>query len=162
MAHFEAATLPQPEYFNFAVDVVDYWASKSPVPTAMHWISRENPGPAKTLDFAHFSRQSHRIALLFERLGIKRGDRMVIILPRVPEWYAFSPVNRLSYYAFHVFDYLLRFPSILNITQGGKSPRPRSAWASSSVHRPCSSSNMISNSAARHPAPQPSLETAAA
>ncbi len=86
MAHFESAKLPRPKYFNFATDVVDYWASKFLVPTAMHWISRENPGPARELDFSYFSRQSHRIALLFEALGIKLGDRMVIILPRVPEW----------------------------------------------------------------------------
>ena len=86
MAHFNSTSLPKPEYFNFATDVVDYWASRSPVPTAMHWISRESPGPVRELNYAYFSRQSHRIALLFEALGIKPGDRMVIILPRVPEW----------------------------------------------------------------------------
>ena len=38
MAHFESATLSKPAYFNFAQDVVDYWASKSQDIQAVFWF----------------------------------------------------------------------------------------------------------------------------
>ncbi|KAL2375348.1 hypothetical protein RJ035_005206 [Blastomyces gilchristii] len=58
---------PCPEYFNFAYDVVDKWAALSPSPQAMLW--------------------SNRVAGLLVRLGARRGDRMIIVFPRVPAWW---------------------------------------------------------------------------
>lgn len=88
--------LPQcPEYFNFATDVVDKWASKSPPPLAMVWAGQDARRP-QSLDFAYFSRQSKRAAELLMRLGAKRGDRMIIILPRVPAWYVILHIFSLK------------------------------------------------------------------
>ncbi|PGH07549.1 hypothetical protein AJ79_06219 [Helicocarpus griseus UAMH5409] len=79
--------LPQcPEYFNFAIDVVDKWAAQSPSPRAMLWVDQRGKNPL-CLDFAYFSRQSHRAAELLVRLGARRGDRMIIVLQRVPAWW---------------------------------------------------------------------------
>ena len=80
-------SLPQcPEYFNFAVDVVDKWAALSPSPQAMLWVDQHGRNPT-AFDYAYFSNRSHRAAELLVRLGARKGDRMIIILPRVPAWY---------------------------------------------------------------------------
>ncbi|KAE8389597.1 hypothetical protein BDV23DRAFT_157060 [Aspergillus alliaceus] len=78
--------LQRPDYFNFATDVVDTWAAKSPSLQAMLWVSHDKV-TQKTLTYQHFSRQSHRIALLLGQLGVCPGDVMMIVLPRVPAWW---------------------------------------------------------------------------
>ncbi|WPH00281.1 Hypothetical protein R9X50_00310500 [Acrodontium crateriforme] len=90
MAHYYTPTtsLQRPSSFNFAVDVVDYWAKHAPPDTtAMHWISQERQHERR-LGFEHFSRQSHRLAvLLCETLSVRQTDRLMLIMPRVPEWW---------------------------------------------------------------------------
>jgi acyl-coenzyme A synthetase/AMP-(fatty) acid ligase len=78
-------TSSKPEKFNFAIDVVDHWAAQPGNLKAMHWVSQDESS-AQILSFEYFSRQSHRIAILLERLGISAGDTIVMILPRVPAW----------------------------------------------------------------------------
>jgi len=86
MAHYYDSHLRRPDHFNFATNVVDYWASKNPG-TALHWVSQDLQ-QERRLSFEHFSRQSHRIAsLLTNKLGVKQGERILIITPRIPEWY---------------------------------------------------------------------------
>ncbi|KAH7128584.1 hypothetical protein B0J11DRAFT_525312 [Dendryphion nanum] len=77
---------PRPDKFNFAIDVMDDWAAQPGNLKAMHWVSQDESS-TRVLSFDYFSRQSHRISVLFERLGIKRGDTIVMILPRVPAWW---------------------------------------------------------------------------
>jgi len=87
---FEDITVP--EAFNFATDVIDVWASQEPQLNAMIWTSR---GPEtnlkssrKDLTYRHFSEASHRAAKwLREQLGVAKGDRVMVMLPRVPEWW---------------------------------------------------------------------------
>lgn len=86
MAHFSATTLTRPTHFNFANDVVDYWATKSPPLMAMHWVSQDQ-SQILELSYAHFQRESHRIAVLLKSLGVKQGDTVLMILPRIPEWW---------------------------------------------------------------------------
>ncbi|KAM0704097.1 hypothetical protein Q7P35_008329 [Cladosporium inversicolor] len=87
MAHYYDETLSRPSSFNFANDVVDYWAHNTPPGPAMHWISQDRKTERK-LSFEHFSRQSHRIAVyLQDKLGVKAGEKMLVVLPRVPEWW---------------------------------------------------------------------------
>lgn len=88
MAHYYHPELKRPKEFNFATDVVDYWASNPPPGNiAMHWISQDQKTERK-LSFEHFSRQSHRLAVLFRgKLGVRDGEKMLIIMPRLPEWY---------------------------------------------------------------------------
>jgi medium-chain acyl-CoA synthetase len=85
MAHFYASGLERKQSFNFAEDVVDYWASKQPPQQAMFWVSQDG-SEERSLDSGHFSRQSHRIATLFDQLGVKRGETLLMVLPRLPEW----------------------------------------------------------------------------
>ena len=76
--------LEVPEYFNFATDVIGKWAS-DPTKPAMLWIGPH--GDERGLTFAHFAEYSSRAANAFSKLGIKKGDRVLIMLPRVPEWW---------------------------------------------------------------------------
>lgn len=77
--------IQKPEKFNFAIDVIDHWAALPGNLQAMQWVSQDE-SCTQTLTFKYLSRQSHRIAVLLEQLGVKVGDTMIIILPRVPAW----------------------------------------------------------------------------
>ena len=89
MAHFYETELKRPTSpWNFANDVVDYWAGHSPSGhLAMHWVSGDLKSERK-LTFKYFSQQSNRFAILFrEKLGLKQGEKLLIIMPRVPVWW---------------------------------------------------------------------------
>src|SRR5260370_38243098 len=77
--------LEVPEYFNFATDVIGKWAS-DPNKLAMLWIGQN--GVEQQLTFAHFAERSSRAANAFARLGIQKGDRVLVRLPRIPEWWS--------------------------------------------------------------------------
>jgi acetyl-CoA synthetase/medium-chain acyl-CoA synthetase len=76
--------LDVPEYFNFAADVIDRYA-QNPDKEAMLWISQR--GEERRLTFAHFSDTSNRAANAFSTLGISKGDPVLVMLPRIPEWW---------------------------------------------------------------------------
>lgn len=85
MAHSQHEVLERPKKFNFAMDVVDFWAKQPGRMEAMRWLSGDET-TSRTMTFDYFSRQSHRISVLFDRLGVKCGDTMLMIAPRVPVW----------------------------------------------------------------------------
>ncbi|HSK99068.1 MAG TPA: AMP-binding protein [Rubrobacteraceae bacterium] len=72
-----------PERFNFGRDVVDAWPEDRP---AMTWLGES--GEERRLTFGDFSRLSNRIAAAGRALGIERGDRVLVLLGKVPEWHA--------------------------------------------------------------------------
>ena len=76
--------LDVPEYFNFAADVIDRYA-QNPSKEAMLWIGQH--GEERHLSFAHFSNASRRAANAFSALGIGKGDPVLVMLPRIPEWW---------------------------------------------------------------------------
>ena len=76
--------LDVPEYFNFAADVIDKQA-QSPEKLAMLWVGQD--GERRQLTFAHFAEYSSRAANAFSTLGIAKGDPVLVMLPRVPEWW---------------------------------------------------------------------------
>lgn len=76
--------LDVPEYYNFASDVIDKWAAQ-PDKLAMLWLGQN--GEEQRLGFAHFSERSWRAANAFAALGIKKGDAVMVMLPRIPEWW---------------------------------------------------------------------------
>ncbi|KAF9894148.1 hypothetical protein FE257_009121 [Aspergillus nanangensis] len=86
MAHFHHSTLQRPSRFNFTRDVVDYWATQQPQLAAMEWISQDQTDHRR-LTYAYFSERSHRAAILLESLGLRKGDRLILIMPRIPEWW---------------------------------------------------------------------------
>ncbi len=76
--------LDVPAEFNFAIDVIGKWAS-DPTKVAMLWLGQH--GTERTLTYAHFAEQSSRAANAFAQLGIQKGDRVMVMLPRIPEWW---------------------------------------------------------------------------
>ena len=76
--------LDVPEYFNFAMDVIGKWAS-DPNKLAMLWVGQN--GEEQRITFARFAERSSRAANAFAALGIQKGDRVMVMLPRIPEWW---------------------------------------------------------------------------
>ena len=76
--------LDVPDYFNFATDVIGHWAS-DPNKLAMLWVGQR--GEEALLTFAYFAERSSRAANAFARLGINKGDTVLVMLPRIPEWW---------------------------------------------------------------------------
>jgi acyl-coenzyme A synthetase/AMP-(fatty) acid ligase len=76
--------LEVPEYCNFATDVIGKWAS-DPNKLAMLWVGQN--GEERYITFAQFAERSSRAANAFAALGIKKGDRVLVMLPRIPEWW---------------------------------------------------------------------------
>jgi len=74
---------PRPKEFSFAVDVVDRWA-KDPSLMAMRWVGDSGE---RDLTFRHFSERSDRLANALESAGLRAGDRVLVMLPRVVEWW---------------------------------------------------------------------------
>jgi acetyl-CoA synthetase/medium-chain acyl-CoA synthetase len=72
-----------PERFNFAADVVDAWAEdRSRV--ALYW--EDESGREARFTFWDFREKSRRFANVLAGLGIRRGDPILVMLPRLPEW----------------------------------------------------------------------------
>ena len=78
--------LKVPEYFNFAADVVDRWAKTQPDVMGL-WCVNAATGTEQKFTFQQLSELSARAANVFRSAGIHRGDRVLIMLPRVPQWW---------------------------------------------------------------------------
>ncbi len=72
------------EDYNFAIDTIGKWA-RDPEKLAMLWVGPD--GSEERYTFTHFDEQSSRAAHAFEKLGIGKGDRVLLMLPRVVEWW---------------------------------------------------------------------------
>ncbi|XP_033614638.1 acyl-coenzyme A synthetase ACSM1, mitochondrial isoform X2 [Fukomys damarensis] len=80
-----------PKEFNFASDVMDYWAQmekegkRGPGP-ALWWISTQ--GEEVKWNFRDMRDLSCRVAnILTGPCSLQQGDHLALILPRVPEWW---------------------------------------------------------------------------
>ena len=71
-----------PAHFNFGA-VVDGWA-QNPDQLALIWCNEA--GAERRFTFSDISKLSNRFANLLASLGLRRGDRILIMLPRLPEW----------------------------------------------------------------------------
>ena len=80
---FAEHRLEAPAAFNFGTDVVDAWA-RDPSKLALTWCDAE--GSERRLTFDDVARASNRIANRLAARGVAKGDRVVVMLPRIPEW----------------------------------------------------------------------------
>jgi len=80
--------LDVPAYFNFATDVIGRWA-QDPGKLAMLWIGQN--GEERSITFAEFAEGSNRAAHAFIQLGMQKGDRVMVMLPRIPQWWESVP-----------------------------------------------------------------------
>jgi acyl-coenzyme A synthetase/AMP-(fatty) acid ligase len=72
-----------PPTFNFGADVVDRWAEDAKRP-ALIWCN--DSGEERRFTFADIRRASNRFANLLQQRGVGKGDRVLVMLPRIPAW----------------------------------------------------------------------------
>lgn len=72
-----------PERFNFAADVVDRLAREADGP-ALIWANAA--GEERRYSFSDMARLTSRFASALAQRGIRKGDRVLVMLPRIPEW----------------------------------------------------------------------------
>ncbi|NYT05960.1 MAG: AMP-binding protein [Methanomicrobiales archaeon] len=77
-----------PEHFNFGFDVIDAWAKKDRNKLAMIWVDQE--GKEKKFSFRDLKNLSNEAANILLKYGIQKGDRVMLMLPRIPEWWIFA------------------------------------------------------------------------
>ncbi len=76
--------LEVPERFNFARDVVGRWA-KERDKLAMLWVGPD--GTERRYSFQDFARRSDQVAALLRQHGVRKGDRVMVQLPRLAAWW---------------------------------------------------------------------------
>lgn len=91
-------TVFEPVYegnYNFGYDVVDKMAELAPDDMAVVWTNPEHE--EKRFTFADISRLSNRAANVFKKYGIKKGDKVLVILKRNYEyWYVAPALHKLG------------------------------------------------------------------
>ena len=72
-----------PDRFNFGTDVVERFA-REPARPALLW--RGADGAERRLTYADVARAANRFAHLLRSLGVRPGEPVVVMLPKLPEW----------------------------------------------------------------------------
>ena len=103
------------ERFNFAFDLVDALAEREPDKLALLHVSRELE--ERRFTFRDMKKASNQCANYFKSLGVKRGDRVMLVLKRHYQfWFAMLGLNKLGAIAIpavcqlqaHDFEYRFR------------------------------------------------------
>ncbi len=107
------------EKFNFAFDIVDGLAKTKPDKLAMLHISRDKT--ERRFTFKDMKKGSNQCANYFKSLGIKRGDRVLLVLKRHWQfWFAMLGLNKIGAVAIpatnqlqsHDFEYRIKAAGI--------------------------------------------------
>jgi acetyl-CoA synthetase len=76
-----------PDRFNPVIEIVERWADESPDDLALVSLGPAGESVAEH-SAALLAEESRRAARALLELGVRPGDRVFIMLPRVPAWYA--------------------------------------------------------------------------
>ena len=91
----QSISFKDPDHFNFAFDVVDELARRKPEKLALLHVDKNKV--ERRFTFEDISRASNRAANYFKSLGIRRGDRVLLILKRHYQfWIAMMGLNKLG------------------------------------------------------------------
>ena len=94
------------EKFNFAFDVVDALAEQQPEKLAMLHVAEDMT--ERRFTFQDVKKESARAANYFKSLGIKRGDRVMLVLKRHYQyWFAMMGLHKLGAVAIPATNQLL-------------------------------------------------------
>ena len=105
------------ESFNFAFDVVDALGRRKPDKLAMLHISED--GTERRLTFSDMKKESARAANYFKSLGIKRGDRVMLVLKRHYQfWFAVLALHKIGAIAIPAPNQLLEKDFAYRFTAG--------------------------------------------
>ena len=84
-----------PEKFNFAFDIVDEYARLCPEKRALVWCN--DKGEEKQFSFGEISRLSKKLAASLYKMGIRKGDFVMLIMKRRAEyWITYPALHRLG------------------------------------------------------------------
>ena len=105
------------EKFNFAFDVVDELGRTKPEKLAMLHIA--NDGTERRFTFQDIKKESARAANYFKAIGIKRGDRVMLVLKRHYQyWFAVLGLHKLGAVAIPATNQLLEKDFTYRFTAG--------------------------------------------
>ena len=99
--------------FNFAFDCVDAIADKDPDKTAMMWVNKDCVTDHR-FTFEEMKKYSNKTANYFKSLGIKKGDKVMLVLKRHYQfWFSILALHKIGAIAIpatnllreHDFDY---------------------------------------------------------
>lgn len=84
-----------PSQFNFARDVIDALAKAEPQRTGLLFLDSAKKRTAFT--FAQIAATSQKYAAAFREVGIGKGDRVIVLLPKIPGWlFSMLALDRLG------------------------------------------------------------------
>ncbi|MHB1483988.1 MAG: AMP-binding protein [Saccharofermentanales bacterium] len=84
-----------PENFNFAYDIIDRIAMTEPGRRAMTWCN--DAGEEHVFTFGDMKRESDKAASFFREQGIRKGDRVMLILIRHYQfWFAILGLHKIG------------------------------------------------------------------
>lgn len=75
-----------PEFFNFATDVFDRRAEERPDAPALRWVNGDDTFE-ECFSFARLQELSRRAARAFADAGVRPGQPVMLLLPRIPAWW---------------------------------------------------------------------------
>ena len=92
--------------FNFAFDLVDALAEREPDKLALLHISKDKT--ERRFTFKDIKKESNRVANYFKSLGIKKGDKVMLVMKRHYEfWFTIIALNKLGAIAIPATNQLL-------------------------------------------------------
>ena len=88
-------TVIVPERFNFSYDVLDRLAKETPDERALVWCNDE--GEERIFSYSEIKTYSEKAASFFQAQGIRRGEKVMLILKRRYEfWFALLGLHRIG------------------------------------------------------------------
>lgn len=87
--------LTYPADFNFGFDIVDEWARVEPEKKALVWCN--DHGEEHVFTFTDVKKYSNKMANYFKSIGIKKGDKVMLILKRRYEyWLTVTALHKMG------------------------------------------------------------------
>src|SRR4030095_4499479 len=72
-------------HFNFARNVIERWAQLRSHDLALWCV--DEAGAERRFNFSELADRTRRASAIFHQAGIRRGDCVLVMLPRVPMWW---------------------------------------------------------------------------
>lgn len=92
---YENFELRYNEDYNFGFDVVDKYAEIDPEKVALIWVNEE--GEEHIFTFEDMKKYSNKVANLFKRLGINKGDKVMLTLKnRYEFWFCMVALHKIG------------------------------------------------------------------
>ena len=81
-----SGVIEKPMCFNFVADVVERWGAERPEATGLWWVDAAT-GREEKYSFRDLARKGRQAANSFRAAGVRAGDRVLIMMPRLPQWW---------------------------------------------------------------------------